>query len=74
MASVEKIIQKMRVQPKGIRPEEADKVLRTFGYELRRIRGSHKQYRDARGDVITIVQRNRLYEYEVSDILKRIGE
>ena len=64
----------MKVQPHGIRPAEADKVLKAFGYELKRIRGSHKQYRDARGDVITIVQRNKLYEYEVSEILKRIGE
>lgn len=33
MPSVEKIIEKMKRQPNGIRPEEADKVLNAYGYE-----------------------------------------
>ena len=44
MPSVEKIIEKMKRQPNGIRPEEADKVLRAYGYEGVRQKGSHKQY------------------------------
>ncbi len=40
MPSVEKIINKMKCQPNGIRPEEAEKVLKAFGYEpVRQIRG-----------------------------------
>ena len=42
MPSVEKIIEKMKRQPNGIRPEEADKVLRAYGYEGVRQKGSHK--------------------------------
>jgi len=74
MASVKKIIEKMKKQPNGIRPEEAEKVLKAFGYEPKRQRGSHKHYRNENGDVTTIVQRERLYEYEIKDILSRIGE
>ena len=33
MPTVEKIIEKMKRQPNGIRIEEADKVLRAYGYE-----------------------------------------
>ena len=40
MPSVEKIIEKMKRQPNGIRPEEADKVLR--GLRLRRSKTERK--------------------------------
>ena len=33
MPNVEKIIEKMQCQPYGIRMEEADKVLRAYGYD-----------------------------------------
>ena len=45
MPSVEKIIEKMKRQPNGIRPEEADKVLRAYGYEGVRQKGSHMQFK-----------------------------
>ena len=38
------LIQKMKRQPNGIRPEEAEKVLKAFGYEPVRQKGSHKHY------------------------------
>ena len=41
MAATEKIIDKMRRQPNGIRPEEAEKVLKECGYEAVRQKGSH---------------------------------
>lgn len=36
MASVEKIIEKMKQQPNGIRMSEADKVIKACGYRLDR--------------------------------------
>lgn len=73
--NVKKIIEKMERQPNGIRPEEADKVLNAFGYELARQNGSHKQYLNkATGDLITIKQENPLKKVYVIDILNRIGE
>lgn len=75
MPNVEKIIEKMKRQPNGIRPEEADKVLNARGYEGVRQKGSHKQYLNkGTGDLITIKQECPLKKVYVVDILSRIGE
>ncbi len=71
MASVEKIIQKMKNQPNGIRMAEADKVLASSGYRLDRQKGSHRQYINESGDVITIKEENPLKAVYVKDILQR---
>ncbi len=72
MAGVEKIIQKMKNQPHGIRMAEADKVLTSYGYRLDRQRGSHRQYINGSGDVITIKDENPLKAVYIKDILQRI--
>ena len=73
MSKTEKIIEKMRRQPNGIRLEEAEKVLRAHGYELVRQKGSHGQYLNLQtGDVITIKQESPLKKAYVMDILYRI--
>ena len=70
---VEKIIEKMRRQPNGIRPDEADKVLRAYGYEVARQKGSHKQYLNRKtGDLITVKQENPLKKIYIVDVLNRI--
>lgn len=74
VASVEKIIQKMKNQPNGIRVEEVHKVLTAFGYRLDRQRGSHRQYINTTGDVITIKDESPLKKAYVKDVLNRIGE
>lgn len=73
MSSVDKIIDKMRRQPNGIRPEEAEKVLNAYGYKLVRHKGSHKQYLNKdTGKLTTIKQENPLKKVYVIDILNRI--
>lgn len=58
-----------------IRPEEAEKVLKAYGYEPVRQKGSHKQYLNKEtGDLTTIKQENPLKKVYVVDILNRIGE
>ena len=74
MASVDKIIEKMKNQPNGIRMPEADKVLTANGYRLDRQKGSHRQYINAAGDVITIKDETPLKAVYVKDILSRIGQ
>ena len=44
MPNVKKLIEKMKLQPNGIRPEEAEKVLAAYGYIPARQKGSHRQY------------------------------
>lgn len=62
----------MNRQPNGIRMSEADKVLTASGYRLDRQKGSHRQYINANGDVITIKDENPLKAVYVKDILSRI--
>ena len=73
MSKTDKIIEKMRRQPNGIRLEEAEKVLRAYGYELVRQKGSHGQYLNLQtGDVITIKRESPLKKAYIMDILYRI--
>lgn len=75
MPSVKKLLEKMRQQPNGIRPEEVEKVLGAYGYAPERQKGSHKHYLNKEtGDLITIKQENPLKKVYVSDVLDRIGE
>ena len=71
---MDKIIQKMKNQPNGISPQEADKVLTNRGYRFDRQNGSYRHYINESGDVITIVNKNPLKKVYVVEILKRIGE
>ena len=72
MASVEKIIDKMKRQPNGIRAAEAQKVLEAYGYRLDRQKGSHMQFINEQGDVITIKDETPLKACYVKDILSRV--
>ncbi|MFI3238221.1 MAG: type II toxin-antitoxin system HicA family toxin [Lachnospiraceae bacterium] len=75
MPSVDKLLEKMKRQPNGIRAEEADKVLNAYGYEGVRQKGSHKHYLNRQtNDLITIKQETPLKKVYVVDILARIGE
>lgn len=72
MAGVNKIIEKMKNQPNGIRPEEAEKVLKAYGYYPVRQKGSHKHYLHETGELITIKVETPLKKAYVVDILERI--
>lgn len=72
MSTTDKLIEKMQCQPNGIRMDEADKVLREHGYRLDRQKGSHRQYINKSGDVITIKDETPLKAVYVKDILRRI--
>ncbi|MTW85645.1 addiction module toxin, HicA family [Virgibacillus dakarensis] len=74
MAGVEKIIEKMKNRPNGIRFNEMMKVLEHHGYILDRVRGSHHQFRNEQGDIITIPKHNPVKAVYIKDVLKRIGD
>ena len=74
MANVDKIIEKMKRQPNGIKMSEANKVLTVYGYRLGRQRGSHRQYINKKGDVITIKDETPLKAVYIRDILNRINQ
>jgi predicted RNA binding protein YcfA (HicA-like mRNA interferase family) len=72
VANADKIIEKMKNQPNGIRMSEADKVLTANGYRFDRQNGSHRQYVNSHGNVITIKDETPLKAVYVKDILSRI--
>ena len=74
MASVDKIINKMKRQPNGISMEEAEKVLEHYKYKFQRQSGSHKNYRNEKGEILTIPFKRPLKSVYVKEILKRIDE
>lgn len=74
MAGVEKIIEKMKNRPNGIKFSEIVKVLEYHGYIMVRVRGSHHHFRNKDGDVITIPKHNPVKAVYVKDVLRRIGE
>ncbi len=75
MSNVQKIVNKMKRQPHGIRPEEAEKVLTYIGYECVRQKGSHKQYLNkSTGELTTIKHDNPLKKVYVMDILNRLSQ
>jgi len=69
---VEKIIEKMKSQPRGVRLPEAEKVLAAYGYYFNRQKGSHRHYIDADGNLITL--KDPLKISYINEILERIGE
>jgi predicted RNA binding protein YcfA (HicA-like mRNA interferase family) len=73
MSTIEKIIDKMKRQPNGIRIEEAEKVLSGYGYRFGRQKGSHRSYINEKGDVMTIKVENPLKAVYVKDIISRIS-
>ncbi len=74
MARIEKLIQKMKNRPNGIRLEEIAKVLEHNGYILTRITGSHHHFRNESGDLLPIPKNHPIKAVYVKDVLKRIGE
>lgn len=72
MPNVDKIIEKMKSQPRGIRLPEAEKVLAAYGYYFKRQKGSHRHYLNAQGDLITL--KDPLKISYINEILDRINE
>ena len=68
---VDKIIEKMKNQPHGIRNAEAIKVLEYGGYTLDRQKGSHMQFVNKNGDVFTLKKETPLKAVYVKEILAR---
>lgn len=73
MNRTQKIIDKMKRQPCGISVEEASKVLMYAGYEHKRTRGSHAQYKHPDGAMFTLVRLRptirSVYVDQILDIL-----
>lgn len=73
MAKIEKIIEKMKQNPKGITFREVKKALEHAGYSEIRIVGSHHHFRNAQGLLTTVKRENPVHRKAVEDALRRLG-
>ena len=76
MSKYDKLIEKMRHQPNGISPAEAEKVLLKLGFVIRGTKGSHRHFkRKSDGRWFTLViSENPIKKYLVDDILSIVDE
>ena len=72
----DKLIDKMRRQPNGISPKEAEKVLIKLGFIHSNTKGSHKHFkRKSDGRWFTLViSYNPIKKYLVDEILNIVDE
>ena len=74
MAGVDKVVAKMKRQPNGISIDDADKVLKHYGYKFDRQNGSHRTYINKDGDTLTIPKkRPTIKPIYVKKILDKIN-
>ena len=75
MAGVHKLVDKMKRQPNNIKFSEAEKVLKAYGYELNRVKGSHHIFKNSvTGDRWSLPFQKPLKPYLIRELLKRIEE
>ena len=73
MPDIDKLIEKMKRQPNGIRFQELKRVLEYYGYKMKNNSGtSHRNFINNEGRVITIKKENPLKAVYIKDALKRI--
>ena len=74
MSNREKLLSKIRARPRSVRFAELTRLLDGYGFELRRVRGSHHVYR--RGPHTTVVPRRtpHVHSYVVKKVLQVIDE
>jgi len=75
MSKHDKLLAKMRNNPRGIRPAEAASLLRYYGFEFRKSGKNHDVYcRAGCEPVIVNTHRNYLHVKAVKEILQAIEE
>jgi predicted RNA binding protein YcfA (HicA-like mRNA interferase family) len=70
----EKLLSKIRNRPRSVRFDELTKLLGWYGFELRRVKGSHHVYR--RGPHTLVVPRRtpHVHSYVVKQVIQIIDE
>lgn len=75
MSKQDKLLQKIRRNPKDVSFKELDQLLRAFGYELVRTKGSHNAYRRPGAPTITVARRQpHVHSEAVKDVLRAIDD
>jgi predicted RNA binding protein YcfA (HicA-like mRNA interferase family) len=74
MSRREKLLAKIRNNPKGVRFEDLTKLLEWYGFELKRVKGSHYGYICGSYNLTVPKRSPHLHSYIVKDALKILDE
>lgn len=74
MSRREKLLARIRNNPRGVRFEELAKLLEWYGFELKRVRGSHHAYTRGHHNLIVPRRKPHLHSYIVKDALEILDE
>ncbi len=75
MSKRDKLLEKIRRNPKDVTFKESDQLLQSFGYELVRTKGSHSAYRRPGAPPITIARRQpHVHSEAVKEVLRAIDD
>jgi predicted RNA binding protein YcfA (HicA-like mRNA interferase family) len=74
MSRREKLLAKIKNNPKGVRFEDLTKLLEWYGFELKRVRGSHHAYMCGSYNLIVPKRSPHMHSYIVKDALKILDE
>lgn len=75
MSKRDKLLEKVRRNPKDVTFKELDQLLQSFGYELMRTKGSHSIYRRPGARPITVARRQpHVHSDAVKEVLRGIDD
>ncbi|HNU06033.1 MAG TPA: type II toxin-antitoxin system HicA family toxin [Anaerolineae bacterium] len=71
MSKRDKLLEKIRRNPKDVTFKELDQLLHAFGYELVRTKGSHSAYRRPGAPPVTVARRQpHVHSDAVKEVLR----
>ena len=74
MSDRERLLAKIRSRPNSVRFDELTKLLCWYGFELRRVRGSHHLYRRGSFNVVVPRRTPHVHSYVVKQVIQIIDE
>lgn len=75
MSKRDKLLEKIRRNPKDVTFKELDQLLQSFDYELVRTKGSHSIYRRSDARPITVARRQpHVHSDAVKEVLRGIDD
>ena len=74
MAGIEKLINKLKQQPTGMRFEEVERIYNHIGYYQVRKKGSHRQFRNDKGDVTTLQYDNPVGKAYTKELITKLEQ
>lgn len=74
MSRQEKLLAKIRNNPKGVRFQDLTRLLEWYGFELKRVKGSHHAYTRGHYNLIVPKRKPHVHSYVVKDALEILDE